>query len=180
MIRVAVVAGVFVTLATACTTAGAGPSADEVIVQPLPAPVVRAMPHFGCTGCHELRASRSRPPAPRPQPVHISVHEHSTPRATTAPVTTFVLRAVVGEMHDITMYCDHGTMANGQQTHPGAVATIRRDIPFGTTVVIEGMGTYVVEDRIGNGSEFDIWTSACSTALDFGRHRMRVNIQTTN
>ena len=107
------------------------------------------------------------------------MHKHSTPRATTTPATV-VPRVVVGEMHDITMYCDHGTMANGQQTHLGAVATIQRDIPFGTTVVIEGMGTYVVEDRIGYGSEFDIWTSACSTANNFGRHRMRVNIQTTN
>lgn len=102
--------------------------------------------------------------APTPAP-HVVV---------TAP--TAVPRVAAGELHDITMYCDHGTMADGQQTHLGVVATIRRDIPFGTTVSIEGLGTYVVEDRIGLGSEFDIWTSACSTANDFGRHRLRVQI----
>ena len=177
MRRVAAVVGACVTLATACTTtSGAGPGSNEVIVQPLPVATVSAMPRFGCTGCSAPRASRSKSPSPRPQPVHNPVHKHYRPRATATP--TPVPHVVVGELHDITMYCDHGTMADGQQTHSGVVATIRRDISFGTTVVIEGLGTYVVEDRIGNGSEFDVWTPACSTANDFGRHRLRV--QTTN
>ena len=180
MLRVAAVTGVCLTLVMACTTTSttsAGPSSDEVIVQALPVPTASVISRFGCTGCSAPRASRSRRPAPRPQAVHNPVHKHrrQVVYKPTAPVITPTpVPHVAGEMHDITMYCDHGTMADGQQTHPGVVATIRRDIPFGTTVSIDGLGTYVVEDRIGSGSEFDIWTSACSTANDFGRHRLRV------
>ena len=186
MLRIAAVAGACVTLATACTTtSSSGPGPNDVLVQPLPVPTVSVMHRFGCTGCSAPRASRSKNPAPRPQAVHNPVHKHhrKTIYRPTAPAPATVTTPGptshdVGALHDITMYCDHGIMADGHQTHFGVVATIRRDIPFGTTVVIKGLGTYVVEDRIGNGSEFDVWTPACSTANDFGRHRLRV--QTTN
>jgi 3D (Asp-Asp-Asp) domain-containing protein len=71
-----------------------------------------------------------------------------------------------GRLHKITWYCDRGITASGGHTHLGIVATIRRDIPFGTKVTIDGIGTFVVEDRIGHGSEFDIWIPSCSEATD--------------
>lgn len=56
------------------------------------------------------------------------------------------------------------------------VATIRRDIPFGTQVTIDGIGTFTVEDRIGHSSEFDIFTHSCAAAERFGRQHRRVQL----
>ena len=46
----------------------------------------------------------------------------------------------------ITCYSDYGTMADGHITHPGALATSDRTIPFGTNLYISG-AIYTVEDR---------------------------------
>lgn len=56
------------------------------------------------------------------------------------------------------------------------VAVIDRSIPFGTQVYIAGLGTYTVEDWIGHGSEFDIFTHSCAEANRFGRQHRRVSI----
>jgi 3D (Asp-Asp-Asp) domain-containing protein len=77
---------------------------------------------------------------------------------------------------DVTMYCLSGTMADGQPVHSGAVATLDRSIPFGAHVVIPGLGTFTVEDRIGYGSNFDVWTASCATAIGWGRHTLNVTI----
>lgn len=82
-----------------------------------------------------------------------------------------------GGVHDITMYCPTGNRtASGKWPTRGMVATISRSIPFGTRVVIEGLGTYTVEDRIGHGSEYDIFTPSCAEANRFGRKHRRVTI----
>lgn len=81
-----------------------------------------------------------------------------------------------GGLRDITMYCTGSITASGKVPHPGMVATISRRIPFGTRVSIEGLGTFVVEDRIGHGSEFDLFVSSCSEAKSFGRQHRRVTI----
>lgn len=57
------------------------------------------------------------------------------------------------------------------------VAVLDRGIPFGTRVRIEGMGTYVVEDWIGHGSQFDIYDgrAGCEArAANFGRQHRQV------
>lgn len=83
--------------------------------------------------------------------------------------------------HDITMYCPTGSRtASGKIPRRGMVATISRSIPFGTHILIEGLGEYVVEDRIGHGSEFDIFTPSCAEADRFGRQRHRVTILDTD
>lgn len=74
------------------------------------------------------------------------------------------------------MYCATGNRtASGKWPQPGMVATLSRSIPFGTVVHIEGMGDYVVEDRIGHGSDFDIYTHSCKNARTFGRRHLRVS-----
>lgn len=73
------------------------------------------------------------------------------------------------------MYCSGTTTASGKRVREGMVATLDRSIPFGTVVQIEGMGSYVVEDRIGHGSEFDIYTTSCGKANEFGRHHLLVS-----
>lgn len=95
-----------------------------------------------------------------------------------APTVGSVLR---GPLHDITMYCPTGnTTASGKWPRRGMVATMSRSIPFGSRVLIDGLGEFVVEDRIGHGSEFDIFTPSCSEADRFGRQHRRVTILDTD
>ena len=47
---------------------------------------------------------------------------------------------------NVSAYAEHGTMANGERTHEGAIAA--DDLPFGTHVIINGR-EYVVKDRFG-------------------------------
>lgn len=75
------------------------------------------------------------------------------------------------------MYCPTGNRtASGKWPQRGMVATISRSIPFGTHVYIEGIGEFDVQDRIGHGSEFDIFTPSCAEARRFGRQHHRVTI----
>lgn len=81
---------------------------------------------------------------------------------------------------NVTMYCSTGSRnAAGRWPQVGDVATMDRSIPFGTRVHIEGLGDYVVEDRIGYGSDFDIYGGSgdCEArATAFGRHYLRVTV----
>lgn len=86
-----------------------------------------------------------------------------------------------GPLRDITMYCPTGNRtASGKWPARGMVATISRSIPFGTHVRIDGLGVFVVEDRIGHSSEFDIFTPSCGEARRFGRKHLRVTILDTD
>lgn len=131
------------------------------------------------------RASRSRSVTPtpatvthvtRPQPVHKAVDKPRHPHVA-ATRRAQVPASVGGRVYDITMYCDTGSRtASGKWPEPGMVATASRSIPFGTRIVIEGLGTYTVEDRIGHGSDFDLFTHSCSQARIFGRQHKKVSI----
>lgn len=76
---------------------------------------------------------------------------------------------------EVSAYSDHGTMANGEWTHEGAIAS--DDLPFGTRVVINGR-TYVVKDRFGGGysNAIDIWMSSYDDAIEFGRQYITVEV----
>lgn len=77
---------------------------------------------------------------------------------------------------DSTAYCEHGRMANGRRTHDGAVAM--NHVPFGSRYrVLNGpkKGKVLkVEDRIGSGSQFDIWVNSCRGAKYYGRRHIRI------
>lgn len=119
----------------------------------------------------KVRASRSRSSRSAP-----SVSQRSTNLAKSSS-TNAGTSAFSGGLREITMYCPTGnSTASGKTPRRGMVATISRAIPFGTRVLIEGIGEFVVEDRIGHGSEFDIFTPSCAEADRFGRHRARVTI----
>lgn len=79
---------------------------------------------------------------------------------------------------DTTGYCDHGTMASGQYTHWGAVASNRH--PLGTKIKlsrrVDGRRYFRVLDRIGWGSELDIWFPSCDRAVRFGRRTVRYRV----
>lgn len=109
--------------------------------------------------------------AAAPQKVSRARHPSPKPRATRQARSG----ALLG-MQDITAYCVRGTMASGKQTYRGAVATISRSYAFGTRVRIGDLGVFVVEDRIGHSSQWDIWFSSCAEARQFGRRQLSVRI----
>ena len=78
-----------------------------------------------------------------------------------------------------TAYCETGLMANGRHTRRGAVAGNRW--PIGTRLRVNdspyGPGTFVVEDRIGHGSELDFAIPGdCTAAREWGRRRVIVEV----
>ena len=79
---------------------------------------------------------------------------------------------------DSTSYCQSGTMADGQQTFVGAAAG--NLWPFGTHLkLLSGKlaGTIVVVvDRIGWGSQLDLFTWSCANAFWYGRELIQVEV----
>jgi len=65
------------------------------------------------------------------------------------------------------------TMANGQYPYVGAVAC--NSIPLGTRIYIDGMGEYVVCDRVGNsGRIVDIYMDTYDECVQFGSKKAEV------
>ena len=81
----------------------------------------------------------------------------------------------------ITCYNNTGTMANGEQTFIGAVATSDRSIPMNTLVFIQGYGIMKISDKTAkwvhekHGLTFDIYDPNCSKK--FGVKRLKYEIQ---
>lgn len=99
-----------------------------------------------------------------------------TPRPATTPSRRHHRLATTRLLHgDVTAYCVRGQMANGDQVHVGAVATLDRGLAFGTRLRIAGR-VYVVADRIGHGSSFDLWMPSCAAARAWGRHHLTVEV----
>lgn len=73
-----------------------------------------------------------------------------------------------------TAYCLTGTMANGQRVFAGAVAMNGQ--PFGSRWrVVDTGAEYVVADRIGHGSQFDIaMPGDCAAAIRYGRRTVTI------
>jgi len=82
---------------------------------------------------------------------------------------------------DSTSYspCSSGTItASGKHTYFGEVAM--NTLPLGTRIQIRpaafGRSTFTVEDRIGSGSELDIYQPSCTAAIDYGRRAEHVRV----
>jgi 3D (Asp-Asp-Asp) domain-containing protein len=72
-----------------------------------------------------------------------------------------------------TAFCQIGTMADGHHVHAGAAAGNRW--PLGTHLrIVETGETVVIEDRIGWGSDLDIWMPSCAEAIAYGRREIEV------
>ncbi|KAF0092232.1 MAG: hypothetical protein FD141_416 [Fusobacteria bacterium] len=65
-------------------------------------------------------------------------------------------------------------MANGEKPYEGAVAS--NLVPLGTKIYIEGYGYFVVKDRIGHGSQLDIFMDTYEEAIQYGRRTIKVYI----
>lgn len=112
-------------------------------------------------------ASRLEPPAPTPLPTpHRASRSHPRP----------VLRT---HHMDVTAYCSTGNRtASGVWPGPGMAATLDRSIPFGTRLRVPGFGVVTVTDRVGHGSDLDLYlgsSPACARAARaWGRRHLVV------
>lgn len=79
-----------------------------------------------------------------------------------------------------TAYCLTGQLADGSRPRLGVVAMNRH--PLGTRITLKQKGPngrrrFVVRDRIGWGSELDIWTPSCAWAYNvWGRRQVQYRI----
>jgi 3D (Asp-Asp-Asp) domain-containing protein len=75
--------------------------------------------------------------------------------------------------------CSSGqVMADGHRAHFGAVAN--NAWRLGTRITIRpaflGRHRFTVEDRIGYGTQLDLWTSSCTAAIRWGRRAVKVTL----
>lgn len=77
-----------------------------------------------------------------------------------------------------TSYCLSGTMADGSPTRHWSAAS--NSLPLGTRIWIEpkvrGRHRWTVRDRIGWGTQLDLWAPSCGQAVAFGRRVLRVRV----
>jgi 3D (Asp-Asp-Asp) domain-containing protein len=84
---------------------------------------------------------------------------------------TIIGNAWLASPFRITAYCLPGVMSNGRPVHHGAVAADASIFPLGTTIEIEDLGIFVVEDRFGWDARqyrLDVWTQDCDDAWRIG------------
>ncbi|MBA2282687.1 MAG: hypothetical protein H0W25_15870 [Acidimicrobiia bacterium] len=78
-----------------------------------------------------------------------------------------------------TGYCLQGTTASGHPVGPGQVAM--NDVPLGTVWTVDSGPlagvVLVVTDRIGHGTDFDVWFGSCDAARRYGRRTIVVQQQ---
>jgi 3D (Asp-Asp-Asp) domain-containing protein len=77
-----------------------------------------------------------------------------------------------------TSYCLNGTMADGTRTRHWSAA--HNGLPLGTRVWIDpavrGRHRWTVRDRIGWGTELDLWAPSCGQAVAYGRRVVRLRV----
>lgn len=77
-----------------------------------------------------------------------------------------------------TGYCLSGTTASGRPVAHGTAAM--NNVPLGTRWRISGgpLDGHVLEviDRIGHGTDFDIWFPSCAQAIEYGRRAVTVEL----
>lgn len=148
-----------------CPASPPAPVSDHACTPPLcqlvPAPETSATPYPRAT---PTRASRSRTPA-----------DHRTPGLASTPARGTATGSLT---LNVTGYCWTGARtANGTWPHPGTAAGNRW--PFGTRLRVPGTGVVTITDRIGHGSDLDIYLGhdGCDQrARHFGRRHLPVEV----
>lgn len=79
---------------------------------------------------------------------------------------------------DSTSYCLRGMMADGTPTRPGSAA--HNGLALGTHIYITpafyGRRRFIVRDRIGWGTELDLWAPTCGASFAWGRRMVRLRV----
>ena len=75
--------------------------------------------------------------------------------------------------------CSSGTiMADGTPTRPGSAA--HNGLALGTRITVRpapfGRARWTVRDRIGYGTELDLWTASCPGAIAYGRRPVTITV----
>lgn len=114
-------------------------------------------------------------PEPEVEPLPEYISEPSTEPTTEIVQQSDNSMELVGYF-ELTAYTHTGNpMANGQMPYCGAVAC--NSIPLGTTIYIEGYGTYVVCDTGGmGGGVIDIFMDSYDECINFGRQGANIYI----
>lgn len=81
-----------------------------------------------------------------------------------------------------TSYCPGSsgqTMADGTHVRWGSAASNRH--PLGTRIVLVGVSfrgrhRFVIRDRIGSGSDLDLWAPTCVASRQWGRRTVRYRL----
>lgn len=125
---------------------------------------VNEEPRHASKGTHDAGLGRGAP-APVPRPTHASRSRtatlpRSSPRGSRLSVTCYVATG-------------HRT-ASGSWPRPGMAAGNRW--PFGTRLRVEHIGVVTITDRIGWGSQLDLFMTSRAACVRFGRHRLRVAV----
>ena len=72
----------------------------------------------------------------------------------------------------------NGITASGTKATVGRTIAAPSSYSFGTKIELEGLGTYIVEDRGGaiQGNKIDVYFTSHSEALAFGRKKIRMRV----
>lgn len=75
--------------------------------------------------------------------------------------------------------CSAGqTMADGTRVRLGSVASNRH--PLGTRITLDrpvlGLRRFTVRDRIGYGTELDLWSPSCAFSIAYGRRTVSYRV----
>ena len=81
-------------------------------------------------------------------------------------------------MVDSTSYCLRGRMADGTHTRHWSAA--HNGLALGTRIWIDpavrGRHRWTVRDRIGWGTQLDLWAPSCAQAVAYGRRSVRLRV----
>lgn len=111
------------------------------------------------------------PPEPQSEPIP---EEVVTPEEEYVPEPYYPSSEYVGT-YTITAYTWTGsTMANGEYPYVGCVASC--DFPLGTTIYIDGVGTFVVNDVCPTSGVIDVYMNSYDECINFGCFQANVSI----
>lgn len=111
------------------------------------------------------------PLEPQSEPIQ---EEVVTPEEEYVPEPYYPSSEYVGT-YTITAYTWTGsTMANGEYPYVGCVASC--DFPLGTTIYIDGVGTFVVNDVCPTSGVIDVYMNTYDECINFGCFQANVSI----
>ncbi|MFN0225916.1 MULTISPECIES: 3D domain-containing protein [Paenibacillus] len=86
--------------------------------------------------------------------------------------------APVAEPYVVTAYALRGTTASGNPVRAGVTVACPKELPFGTRLLIEGVGERVCTDRGGaiHGHRLDLYVTSARQVRQFGRQTLDVTI----
>jgi 3D (Asp-Asp-Asp) domain-containing protein len=111
---------------------------------------------------------------PTKSPTSTPTKTTTTTTTNTTPVNPEPSMKYLGALSSTAYTHTGNNMANGEKPYEGAVAC--NLVPIGTKIYIEGYGYFVVKDRIGHGSQLDIFMDTYDECIQFGRRTLQVYV----